>query len=102
MMPTCACAATGPNTPCLGMLPTSSRPPETWSLTVERSESQWVDLREALANERISAADGVDPDANAHALLTQLRADPTVNAAASNLNANLIAVSASFNTAINN
>lgn len=56
---------------------------------IERTEPQWIDLREALANERISADLGETPDPEATTLLSQLRANPTVATAAANLNTNL-------------
>lgn len=70
-------------------------------LTVERTETQWVELRDALANERISAAAGVPADPVSQALLAQLRADPTVSAAIANLASNLASATAAWNTAIN-
>ncbi len=48
-------------------------------LVVERSEAQWVHLRDCLANERIAAGlDDEDPDDQAQATLAELRAQPQV------------------------
>ena len=59
-------------------------------LVVDRAESEWVALRDCLANERISAEfDDEDPDPVAQAVLGQLRSHPAVVAANGNLDANL-------------
>lgn len=70
-------------------------------LTVNRAQAQWVQLREALANERISAANDEPPDPAVQELLAQLRADVTVSAAIANLSANLAANTAAWNQAVN-
>ncbi len=69
-------------------------------LTVDRAEAQWVQLREALANERISANLGEEPDPEAQALLQQLRSDPSVATAKANLDANLTVVTVAWEQAI--
>lgn len=68
--------------------------------TINRAEIQWVSLREALANERISAASGEDPDPDSQTLLAQLGAEPTVAAAIANLQTNLMNVTTAWNSAI--
>ncbi|MCI0676139.1 MAG: hypothetical protein L0Y42_10245 [Phycisphaerales bacterium] len=84
---------------------TKIRTNESWGLpieflTVERTEAQWVALRNALANERISAQSGESPDPDAQTLLTQARSDATVSAATANLGANLAGVTAAWNSAV--
>lgn len=69
-------------------------------LTVDRTEAQWVQLRDALANERISAKLGQQPDPEAQALLQQLRGNPTVATAKANLDANLTVVTTAWEQAI--
>ncbi|MCH8342426.1 MAG: hypothetical protein IH983_00375 [Planctomycetes bacterium] len=69
-------------------------------LTVDRTEPQWVQLRDALANERISAKLGQQPDPEAQALLLQLRGNPLVATAKANLDANLAVVTAAWEQAI--
>ena len=69
-------------------------------LTVDRTEAQWVQLREALANERISAKLGQQPDPEAQALLQQLRGNPLVATAKANLDANLTVVTVAWEQAI--
>ncbi|MCH8151434.1 MAG: hypothetical protein IH830_03560 [Planctomycetes bacterium] len=69
-------------------------------LTVDRTEAQWVQLREALANERISAKLGEEPDPEAQALLQQLRGNPLVATAKANLDANLAVVTTAWEQAI--
>jgi len=65
-------------------------------LTVDRTQEEWVALRDALANERISAENGEDPDPDAQALLAQLRSNPAVSAAKANLDANLALITATW------
>ena len=69
-------------------------------LTVDRTEPQWVQLREALANERISAKLSQEPDPEAQALLQQLRGNPLVATAKANLDANLTVVTVAWEQAI--
>lgn len=69
-------------------------------LTVDRTEAQWVQLREALANERISAKLGEEPDPEAQALLLQLRGNPLVATAKANLDANLTVITVAWEQAI--
>jgi len=69
-------------------------------LVVERSESDWVTLRDALANERIAQKLDVDPDPDAQGLLTQLRAVTAVSTAKANLDANLATVTSAWDQAV--
>ena len=58
-------------------------------LTVDRTEAQWVELRDCLANERIAAEiDDEEPDSQAQAVLAQLRGIPAVASARANFDAN--------------
>jgi hypothetical protein len=63
---------------------------KAWDLPVQyravsRSQADWVNLRDALANQRIAAAWNEDPDPAAAALLQTVNTDPAVNNAANNL-----------------
>ncbi len=58
-------------------------------LVVDHTEAEWVQLREALANERIAAKLSEDPDPGAQAILAQFRSDPLVAMARANLDVNL-------------
>jgi hypothetical protein len=58
-------------------------------LTVNGVEPERVDLREALANERISIEQGVEPDPANQLLLAQWRSLPAVASAQANLQTNL-------------
>jgi len=68
-------------------------------LVVERTEAQWVALRDALANERITAELGEQPDSAATSLLTAARAHASVAAAKSALDSNTTSVTSAWNTA---
>lgn len=70
-------------------------------LTITLTEPQRVELRECLANERISAENGEEPDQDAQAILAAYRANPAVSLADANLQANLSAVSNAWNQAVN-
>lgn len=77
----------------------------TWKLPAEflvtdHIEAQWVDLRECLDHERISADLGEDPDPQLIAALNQFRADPQVIAAKFALDANLVGVTSAWETAL--
>ena len=61
-------------------------------LAVDRTEPQWVQLRDCLANERIAGRLDEDPDADAQTALTQLRSNQQVATARANLDANLAVV----------
>ena len=69
-------------------------------LVVNRTEPDWVLLRECLANERIAAAEGEAADPDCQTTLTQLRGDPAVITATNNLTMNLAAVTAAWHDAI--
>ncbi len=59
-------------------------------LVVERTQAQWVHLRDCLANERIAAAlDDEEPDDQVQATLAELRAQPQVAIAKANCDAGL-------------
>ena len=78
---------------------------KSWSLpteylTVDRTQQEWVNVRDALANERISAAYGDQPDAALQAQLATWRADATVAAAQTALSTNLASVTAALSTAL--
>ncbi len=75
-----------------------------WDLPVEflvadGPEAQWVQLRDALANERISQDLDESPDPEAQAWLAQCRGNPLVASAEANLDANLASVTAAWNQA---
>lgn len=69
-------------------------------LTVTRTEAQWVELRNALANERIALALGEAPSAEAQAILSAARSDGTVSSAIASLQVNLPAVEAAWTSAL--
>ena len=68
-------------------------------LVVERTQEQWVALRDALANERLAVRYPEMASQAAQSLLATLRSDPSVSAARANLDANLAAVTAAWNIA---
>ncbi len=80
---------------------------KTWELPeefllVDRSEAQWVALRDALANEKISPRYG-EETAPAHAAtLSAARSNNDVSMAKTRLDSNLTGVQAAINTAIGN
>lgn len=67
---------------------------------VGRSEAQWVALRDALANDRISGDLGEEPDQALQQLITACDAEQTTAAAAARLESNLAGVLAGFENAI--
>jgi hypothetical protein len=67
-------------------------------LVVERTEAEWVELRAALANERIAARNEEAPNQQCQALLGTARANPAVAAAKTALDTNLATVKQSWNT----
>lgn len=69
-------------------------------MVVNREQAEWVALRDALANERISAKLGESPDQTAQASLTTWRAVSAVSTAKSNLDSNRATVRAAWNTAV--
>lgn len=72
-------------------------PPEF--LVVNRDQAEWVRLRDALANERISRKLGDEPDAGAQAQLANWRANNSVAAARSALDTNLAQIRTNWNAA---
>ena len=68
-------------------------------LVKTRSESEWVALRNALSNERITAKYGDAPNAQMQAALTAWRSDATVAAAKSACNANLATIESTWSAA---
>jgi hypothetical protein len=64
-----------------------------------RSQPDWVALRDALANDRIAARRGEDPDPAAHQLLLDAQANANVSAAASSLQ-NLPDLQAAWNQGV--
>ena len=68
-------------------------------LTVTRTESQWVALREALANERIALAHNESPASAAQTLLQEVRSNLSVAAAITSLAANHTTVNAAWQQA---
>lgn len=83
---------------------TNLRANSSWNLpreflVVNRDQAEWVRLRDALANERISRKLGDEADAAAQAQLANWRAAPTVAAARTALDANLPQIRTNWNTA---
>ena len=72
-------------------------------MVVNHTEAEWVALRDALANERIAARLGDEPDAGCQALLATYRANSAVITATTGLGTqNLAAVRSAWNTAAGN
>ena len=67
-------------------------------LVVERTEAEWVELRAALANERIAARNEETPNQQCQALLGTARANSAVAAAKTALDTNLAVVKQSWDT----
>ena len=77
----------------------------TWNMplefmTVDRTEPEWVRLREALANERICAESGEDPDADEQAHLASCRAEQDVAAAKVHMDTHLSAIQSAWDSAV--
>jgi len=68
-------------------------------LVVNRSEQEWVQLRDFLANERIAPKVGEEPDPSAQAALANWRANASVAAARTGLTSNLDSMRSSWNQA---
>jgi hypothetical protein len=68
-------------------------------LVLDRSQEDWVSLRDCLANEHIAIKYPDTLDQGAQAQLAAWRADPAVSAAKNSLDANLAAVTTAWNTA---
>jgi hypothetical protein len=65
-------------------------------LTVNRTEAEWVELRDALTNERVCAKNGEAPNAACQTLLATKRANATVAASKAALDANLSSMSSTW------
>lgn len=68
-------------------------------LTINRTEAEWLALRNALSNERIAARNGDEPNAGCQSLLSAARSNATVAAAKSAHDANLAAIISAWNSA---
>jgi hypothetical protein len=78
---------------------------KTWELPmqfllVDRTEVQWVALRDALANEKIAPRYGEQTSPENAAVLSAARSNPDVAQAKTRLDTNLTAVQAAINAAI--
>ena len=69
---------------------------------INRTQTQWVQLREALAHERIALERNQSVDPAIATLLSQLRADSAVSTAKANLQANSTAINTAWNEAVTN
>jgi hypothetical protein len=67
-------------------------------LVVNREQSEWVAVRDALANERIAVSLPDSLNTNAQASLATWRADPAVSSAKSSSDANLASITTSWNS----
>jgi hypothetical protein len=65
-----------------------------------RTQAQWLALREALANQRISARYGEEADGPSHQLVLDTNAETAVSSAISSLG-NLATVTSAWNSAVN-
>ncbi len=68
-------------------------------LAVQRENKNWNELRDALANVRVAAKTGVEPDPRCQKLVEAANAEPSVASAKQGL-ANLKAVEAAWNAAV--
>jgi hypothetical protein len=71
-------------------------------LTVNRTELDWVFLRDALAHERIAIERGEPVDDDVQTLLTEARGETAVAAAIANLSANLATIEQAWQSATAN
>lgn len=71
-------------------------------LVVERSEVEWVALRNALANERIATRNGDTPNPQCQVLLGHARSDASVAAAKTGLDTNLAALQQTWDSVTSN
>ena len=69
-------------------------------LTVTNTETQWVELRNCLAHERIANANGEAVDAGVQTILNGFRGNATVSAAKASLDSNLATVTSAWNLEI--
>jgi len=70
-------------------------------LVVNRSEQEWVDLRDALAHERICEETGEEVDPEIAAFLAQVRSDAAVSGAMASLSTGLALVTSAWEDAVN-
>lgn len=70
-------------------------------LVVTRTDAQWLELRAALANERIAANMGEETGQGAQTILQNARSDASVALARTNLDNNLAAIQNAWNEALN-
>lgn len=68
-------------------------------LVVNREQAEWVALRDALANEKIAAKVGDEPDAASQTALGVWRSNQAVAAARVSLDTNLAAITTAWNAA---
>ena len=78
-----------------------------WGLPIQytlrnRTEAQWKELRKALANVRISAQVGEDPDNTCSTLVATEDSRPEVSQAAVYLNTRLAAINTTYETELDN
>ncbi len=69
-------------------------------IVVERTDQEWVELREALANVRIAAKHGVAPAEEALARVARADADPTVTIARADLDSRTTAIQQAWDAAV--
>jgi hypothetical protein len=69
-------------------------------LSINRTQAQWIALREALAQEHIAAKRGQELDAQVQSYLAIARSDTTVASVVSNTVANLPTVQATWDSAM--
>jgi hypothetical protein len=67
---------------------------------VERTEAEWVALRDALSNERSAAANGEQPNAGCQSLLGSARSNSAVAAAKSAIDTNLASIQSAWSVAV--
>jgi len=65
-------------------------------LVVQRSEADWITLRDSLVEEKAAARFGVDPNPDLANFLTTARAEQAVATAKANLDSNLTAIQAAW------
>jgi hypothetical protein len=68
--------------------------------TVERTEADWLSLRKALANERVSAQCGDQPHAGCQTLLSTTRSNASVAAAKSACDTHLASIKSAWSSAV--
>ena len=76
-----------------------------WSLPIEflakeRGEQAWIDLRDALINEKVNQQEGIAVETGCAQLLLAERADADVSAAKTAFDTNIAAVTSSWDSAV--